>query len=205
MHFAIRLFAQRELTCKKVNLRARTRLFLSRTAEEAGSLLAAPFLPRGEAGGVLAGCRRRGRPRAPVCGKTGLTCAGAPRSQQRATDPQACERLTFQFYVIVHSPCILHSSSEEHNTTVFVGSKPVIAYVVAALMELSQGRDVVLEARGRSICKAVDAAQVLRNRYLSGVNVKRIEVGSEAFPSPREGQTERNVSTMKIVLTYGRA
>ena len=99
----------------------------------------------------------------------------------------------------------MHSSSEEHNTTVFVGSKPVIAYVVAALMELSQGREVVLEARGRSICKAVDAAQVLRNRYLSGVKIKRIEVGSEAFPDQCESRKERKISTMKIVLTYGRA
>lgn len=105
----------------------------------------------------------------------------------------------------MHYSYILHSPSEEPNTTVFVGSKPVIAYVVAALMELSQGREVVLEARGRSISKAVDAAQVLRNRYLSGVNIKRIEVGSEAFPDPCEGGRERNVSTVKIVLTYGRA
>ena len=90
--------------------------------------------------------------------------------------------------------------------TVLVGSKPVIAYVVAALMELSKGREVAIKARGRSICRAVDTVQVIRTKYLSGsLRIKRIELGSEPYPRSEEGSGNRFVSCIEIVLVNSRA
>jgi DNA-binding protein len=84
---------------------------------------------------------------------------------------------------------------------VLVGSKPVIAYVVAALMELSRGGEVTIKARGRSICRAVDTVQVIKNKYLSGsLRIKRIELGSELAPDLEGRGSERYVSCIEIVL-----
>ena len=84
---------------------------------------------------------------------------------------------------------------------VLVGSKPVIAYVVAALMELSRGGKVTIKARGRSICRAVDTVQVIKNKYLSGsLRIKRIELGSELAPDVEGRGSERYVSCIEIVL-----
>jgi DNA-binding protein len=85
--------------------------------------------------------------------------------------------------------------------TVFVGSKPVIAYVVAALMELSRGGEVTIKARGRWISRAVDTVQVIRTRYLSGsLKIKKIEFGSELAPDVEGRGSERYVSCIEIVL-----
>ena len=99
----------------------------------------------------------------------------------------------------------VNQSIERARPTVFVGSKPVIAYVVAALMELSKGREVAVKARGRSICRAVDTVQVIRTKYLSGsLKIKRIEFGSEPYP-PEEGSGNRFVSCIEIILADARA
>jgi DNA-binding protein len=96
----------------------------------------------------------------------------------------------------------VNQSIERARPTIFVGSKPVIAYVVAALMELAQGNDVSIEARGRSISKAVDTVQVIRTKYLSGpLRIRRIEFGSEPYPLSDVQPEERFVSTVKIILS----
>lgn len=82
---------------------------------------------------------------------------------------------------------------------VFVGGKPITAYVLAAITQLNQGgNEVVLKARGKAISRAVDVAEVLRNRFIQGLVPKNITIGTE------ELQTEKgekiNVSTIEIVL-----
>ena len=58
---------------------------------------------------------------------------------------------------------------------VYVGNtKPVTAYVLAAMSVLNGASEVVLKARGRAISRAVDVAEVLRNRYVQGLVVKEI-------------------------------
>ncbi|HDD34171.1 MAG TPA: DNA-binding protein, partial [Thermofilaceae archaeon] len=47
--------------------------------------------------------------------------------------------------------------------TILVGQKPVMNYVLAAVIQFNQGAQrVILKARGRSISKAVDAAEIVR-------------------------------------------
>lgn len=82
---------------------------------------------------------------------------------------------------------------------VYVGSKPVMNYVIAVLANLNQDRlkDVVLRARGRAISTAVDTAEVTRNRFLSDLTYN-VSIGTEAMP--REEGGTRNVSTIDIIL-----
>ena len=86
-------------------------------------------------------------------------------------------------------------------TTVYIGRKPVMNYVLAVLTGFHSGaEEVTLKARGRAITYAVDTAEVARRRFLDGVTVSKIEVGSEEILIKEEQRT-RTVSTIEIILT----
>jgi len=82
--------------------------------------------------------------------------------------------------------------------TILVGQKPVANYVLAAVTQFTMGsKRVILKARGRSISKAVDAAEIVR-RFMEGkVDITSVKIGSEKVGEPGK---ERVVSTIEIVL-----
>jgi predicted flap endonuclease-1-like 5' DNA nuclease len=57
---------------------------------------------------------------------------------------------------------------------------------------------MVLKARGRAISRAVDVAEILRNRYMPDVKATEIVSGTEQLPSHDGGV--RGVSTLSITL-----
>ena len=87
------------------------------------------------------------------------------------------------------------------SNTVFVGSKPVLNYVLACLT-LFRGdvKEVVVKARGRAISRAVDVVEVTRSRFMPDVKIKAISIGTEEVPS-RDEDRMTNVSTIEIALT----
>lgn len=81
---------------------------------------------------------------------------------------------------------------------VFIGIKPVMNYVLAVITQFNMGTgDVTLKARGRAISRAVDVAEIVRNRFLQSLVVKDIQIGTEELQA--ESGTI-NVSTIEIVL-----
>jgi len=81
---------------------------------------------------------------------------------------------------------------------VYIGSKPILAYVTAIMTAFGRNPEkVILKARGRSISTAVDAAEVTRNRFLSDLTYE-ISIGTEEMQGD-EGGT-RNVSTIEIIM-----
>ena len=87
----------------------------------------------------------------------------------------------------------------EDNAVVYVGDKPVMNYVLAVMTQFNKPvSSVILKARGRAISRAVDAAEITRNRFMPNVVVKGITISTEAIPN-EEGKTV-NVSSMEIVL-----
>jgi DNA-binding protein Alba len=91
----------------------------------------------------------------------------------------------------------------EKSGIVFIGSKPVMSYVLAIITSLSasNAKEITLKARGQAITTAVDAAEITRSRFLKDLKVSRISIGTEEMP-PREGENRaRMVSTMEITLT----
>lgn len=82
---------------------------------------------------------------------------------------------------------------------VFVGSKPVMNYVLATLTQLNEGAGkVVVKARGKAISRAVDVAEIVRNRFMPNVKVADIKIDTEELES-EQGRIV-NVSTIEIEL-----
>jgi len=84
------------------------------------------------------------------------------------------------------------------DNVVFVGKKPTMSYVLAVITQFSEGaKEVYLKARGKSISRAVDVAEVVRNRFINDVK-HTIEIGTEKIQGEKEN--ELNVSTITIRL-----
>jgi DNA-binding protein len=87
----------------------------------------------------------------------------------------------------------------EDNAVVFIGDKPVMNYVLAVMTQFNKPvSTVTLKARGRSISRAVDTAEITRNRFMHNLTVLDITIGTEVIQS-EEGRTV-NVSSMEIKL-----
>jgi DNA-binding protein len=83
---------------------------------------------------------------------------------------------------------------------IYVGSKPPMNYVTAILAVLNSGShtEVLIKARGNAISRAVDAAEITRNRFLTDATVKSITVGTEGVTN--EDGRKSNVSSIEICL-----
>ena len=81
--------------------------------------------------------------------------------------------------------------------TVYIGKKPLMAYVTSTLIQLANIPSVTIKARGMSIGRAVDVSQIIsRKTENAGYTIGNIKLGSEALES-QDGRT-RNVSTIEI-------
>jgi len=85
--------------------------------------------------------------------------------------------------------------------TIFVGNKPPMSYVLAIVTEFKgdNSKEVHIKARGRAISRAVDAAEIARNRFVTDATVKDIIISTESLTDD-EGRTH-NVSSIEIILT----
>ena len=88
------------------------------------------------------------------------------------------------------------------NNRIYVGSKPILAYVTAVVTSLSKSDSVSVMARGRAISTAVDVVEVTKRSFLTDIVVDGINIGTERLG---EAGAERNVSTISIQLTKTKA
>lgn len=83
--------------------------------------------------------------------------------------------------------------------TVYIGKKPTMNYVLAVVTVFNSGADeVVVKARGKSISRAVDVAEIVRNRFVQDAKIKDIQISTEKL-SGEEGRTA-NVSSIEIFM-----
>ena len=88
--------------------------------------------------------------------------------------------------------------SRKDDNIIYVGKKPTMSYVLAVITQFSDGvPDVNIKARGRSISRAVDVAEVVKNRFMQGVKCE-IDIGTEEVQD--EQRSRINVSTINIRL-----
>lgn len=83
--------------------------------------------------------------------------------------------------------------------TVYIGKKATMNYVLAVVSQLNSGCDnVCIKARGRAISRAVDVAEIVRNRFVQGLNYKDVKITTESLPGQNGSNT--NVSSIEIYL-----
>ena len=85
---------------------------------------------------------------------------------------------------------------------VYIGNKPVMNYVLAVVTQMNNGTpEVTLKARGRAISRAVDVAEIVRNKFILDAELGSINISTEEV-SNNEG-TNSNVSAIEILLNKG--
>lgn len=88
---------------------------------------------------------------------------------------------------------------QEDDNTVYVGSKPAMSYVLAVVTQFSEGHETVhVKARGKAISRAVDVAEIVRDRFVEEAEVDDIAIGTDEIETD-EGD-ELNVSSIQIDL-----
>ena len=92
------------------------------------------------------------------------------------------------------------AKEESEENVIYVGNKPPMSYVLAVVTQFNGGsEEVVIKARGRAISRAVDTAEITRNRFVQNAKVKEIKIGTESITN-EEGRNS-NVSSIEISLT----
>ena len=93
---------------------------------------------------------------------------------------------------------------DEENTgisenTVYIGKKPTMAYVFAVMTQFEKDQaEVMLKARGKSISKAVDVTEIVKNKFPDKVEVANIVTSTEEMES-EDGKSLR-VSAIEVRL-----
>ena len=95
------------------------------------------------------------------------------------------------------TPNTTQTESSGPRDTVYIGKKPLMAYVTTTIIQLANLPSVSIKARGMSIGRAVDVAQIIsRKTENAGYSIGKIQIGSETLES-KDGRP-RNVSTIEI-------
>jgi DNA-binding protein len=88
-------------------------------------------------------------------------------------------------------------SMSKPSNEIYIGKKPLMAYVTASIVQLANEPSITIKARGMSITRAVDVSQIIVKRMESvGYNLGDVRIGSETLQS-QDGKS-RNVSTIEI-------
>lgn len=93
------------------------------------------------------------------------------------------------------------SEKKSHgDSVILVGNKNVMSYVLACVTLFNKGsNEVVIKARGRLISRAVDVAEITRHRFISDLEVKKIEIDTTTVQTDKG--SDLNVSTIDITLS----
>jgi DNA-binding protein len=94
---------------------------------------------------------------------------------------------------------------QETTKTVIVGqSKPLLNYVTACITMFNSGAEhVVLRSRGEAINVAVDVAQLLKKRFVSQMQISKIQIDGENVIS-RDGR-QLSLPVLEIELSIPKA
>ena len=87
------------------------------------------------------------------------------------------------------------------DNTVYIGKKASMNYVLAVVTQFNSGAsDVTIKARGRAISKAVDVAEIVKNRFIKSASIDDIQVGTENIQD-EDREDGINVSWIEISMS----
>ena len=83
---------------------------------------------------------------------------------------------------------------------IFIGKKPTMAYVLAVVTQVNQGaKELMLKARGKAINRAVDVAEIVKNKFIQDLGVKDIKISTEEIST--EDGSPLKVSAIEITMS----
>ncbi len=84
--------------------------------------------------------------------------------------------------------------------TVYVGKKGTMAYVLAVVTQMNQQntKEVLIKARGKAISRAVDVAEIVKNKFVTNIKINGINISTEEI-NTEDGSTIK-VSAIEIKL-----
>lgn len=90
----------------------------------------------------------------------------------------------------------------ENDNAVFIGTKPFMNYVTSVVMQFTakDKSEVVIKARGKFINRAVDVAEVIKNRFLKDRNIEIKDVKIDSEEVENKNGKKLHVSTIEITL-----
>ena len=91
----------------------------------------------------------------------------------------------------------MEKMSKEINA-VYIGRKRTMDYCLVVVTIFNKGEtQCTIRARGRSISKAVDVAEITKRKFLSNIEIFDVKIGSEELEGDHGPKT---VSTIDITL-----
>ncbi len=82
---------------------------------------------------------------------------------------------------------------------VFVGKKGTMSYVLAVVTQMNQGaKEVSIKARGKAISRAVDVAEIVKNKFITEAKTEEIKTSTEEITT--EEGTPLKLSSIEIRL-----
>ncbi|MEW6295135.1 MAG: DNA-binding protein Alba [Candidatus Diapherotrites archaeon] len=83
--------------------------------------------------------------------------------------------------------------------TIFIGKKGTMAYVLAVVTQINNGaKEILIKARGKAISRAVDVAEIVKNKFVTDLKIARIGISTEEIHS-EEGNPLK-VSAIEISM-----
>jgi DNA-binding protein len=94
----------------------------------------------------------------------------------------------------------MHSKDgRRDDTTVYVGKKGTMGYVLAVVTQFNNGaNEVTVKARGKLISRAVDVVEIVRHRFMPNAKVDNIAIATEELTS--EDGSKSKVSSIEIKI-----
>lgn len=89
-------------------------------------------------------------------------------------------------------------NSKSKDNSVYIGKRPTMNYVMAAMMILNKGEKATIKARGRAISHAVDVAEILKNKFVTTAKYIDIRLATEQLTN-NDGKVS-NVSSIEIEI-----
>ncbi len=82
---------------------------------------------------------------------------------------------------------------------VFVGKKGTMSYVLAVVTQMNMGaKEVAIKARGRAISRAVDVAEIVKNKFVTDAKITEIKTATEEITT--EEGTPLKLSAIEITI-----
>lgn len=93
------------------------------------------------------------------------------------------------------------ADTDKNSNIVLVGKKPAMNYVTACITFFNNSSEnpVIVKARGRAICKAVDTVELLRRAFIKNLEISNVAINTEELYRSATDQ-KSNVSTIEIII-----